>query len=45
MAVPMACSTDFRYILPVVTACSNLYLRGIAKLDGRGCALAIPGDG
>jgi hypothetical protein len=36
MAVPMACSTDFRYILPVLTACSYLYVRGIAKLDDRG---------
>jgi hypothetical protein len=36
MAVPMACSTDFRYILPVVAPCAYLFVRGIAKLDDRG---------
>jgi hypothetical protein len=31
MSIPMACSSDFRYVLPVLTPFAYLYARGLAR--------------
>ncbi len=36
MTIPMACSNDFRYILPVLTPALYLYVRGLIALRERG---------
>jgi hypothetical protein len=36
MTLPMACSNDFRYILPVLTPALYLYVRGVIVFRERG---------
>jgi hypothetical protein len=36
MSIPMACSNDFRYILPVLTPALYMYVRGLAAFRSRG---------
>jgi hypothetical protein len=38
MSAPLACSNDFRYILPVVLPMTVLCVRGIGIVDGKGFA-------